>query len=57
MGFMPLSDVVMFGAHGFHLYFISRYTDWPSSQVVTSQAGSASDPTLGTNPSHRGGNI
>ena len=43
MAFMPLSDVVMFGAHSFPLSLISRSTAWPDRQVVTSQAGSASD--------------
>ena len=57
MGFMPLSDVVMFGAHGFPISLISRSTALSASQVVTSQAVSSSDSTMGTKPSHRGGNI
>ena len=57
MGFMPLYDVVMFEAQGFPLSIISKSTALPAIQVVTSQAGSISDSTLGTNKSHRGGNI
>ena len=37
MGSMPLSDVVMFGAHVLLLSFISRSTSLPVSQVVTSR--------------------
>ena len=57
MVFMPLSDVVIFGAPGFPFYFISRSAALPASQLVISQSGSTSDSTLFTNPSHRCGNI
>ena len=57
MGFMPISNVVMFVMQGFPLSFISRSTALPASQLFTYKAGSASDSTLGTNTPHRGGNI